>query len=324
MDQLIVKYLQGNLTLQEQHELSKWIQQDEKNAKVLHQMGAYWRNHKTDLADEEQEVRRILLERISREQMQEPHGHKWKYGYLLKVAAVLVVCMAMALVLSRMYTGQQTTPEIALVEKVSLPGQRITTQLPDGTVVKLNSNSTIIAPSRFSDGKREVTLIGEGFFEVTKDPSRPFIIKTEKMTVRVLGTSFNVSAYQDGSPQTVAVRTGKVEVQETEGDSRIELEPMEMTRYERDGGLLRSRVANADVTFGWVNQKMVFDNRSIEEVFEKISRWYGLEVTVHKKIKEDKKYTASFENPSLKEVMDILAFVYDFEYKIDEGKVIIQ
>src|SRR5690606_21442028 len=103
-----------------------------------------------------------------------------------------------------------------------------------GTVVKLNSNSTIIAPSRFSGDKREVTLIGEGFFEVIKDPSRPFIIKTEKMMIRVLGTSFNVSAYQDGTPQTVAVRTGKVEVQETEGDSRIELEPMEMTRYERD------------------------------------------------------------------------------------------
>ncbi len=102
--------------------------------------------------------------------------------------------MTLVMVVYELNYKVESLPEIALIEKVSLPGQKITTILPDGTHVKLNADSKIIVPSRFSGDRREVTLIGEAFFDVARDESKPFLINTENMKVEVLGTSFNVSA----------------------------------------------------------------------------------------------------------------------------------
>ena len=197
MDQLIAKYLQGNLTLEEQHELSKWIQSDEKNAETLRKLEIYWKDHQSDLMVEELEVRRRLLQRMQDDKVSNTKS-TINYRYLLRIAAILVFVFSISLIVVQVNFNDPVKPtSVALVEKVSLPGQKISTLLPDGTIVKLNTDSKIITPAQFSENSREVTLIGEAFFDVKRDESRPFTIKTASMEVTVLGTSFSVSAYED-------------------------------------------------------------------------------------------------------------------------------
>ena len=98
MDQLIAKYLQGNLTLEEQHELSKWIQSDERNAKTLQKLEIYWKDHHSDLMVEELEVRKRLLQRMKEEERVDKKPIN--YRYFLKVAAILVFVFSISLIVN--------------------------------------------------------------------------------------------------------------------------------------------------------------------------------------------------------------------------------
>ncbi len=223
-------------------------------------------------------------------------------------------------------TGTQKIAAIKMIEKVSLPGQKITTMLPDGTIVKLNAGSKIIVPEFFSSDVREVQLIGEAFFDVVKDESRPFVIHTNDVKVRVLGTSFNVRAYADEPVKSVAVKSGQVAVSRIQNDDNIELTPNQMVSVFDNGKIEKGDIADEELIFGWTDQRMVFKEESLHMVLKTISRWYGVSVDFKGDMKEEKLYTANYKNPVLTEVMASLSHVYNFNYIItnDEKKIIIK
>ena len=329
MEQLIIKYLEGNLTLDEQHELSKWIQRDERNAKVFNTLYTYWHNHHDTLDREELEVRLRLLGMMKEGEVQPVRSKRNRLNVLFKVAAIITIVISslfgLYLFNARQEPDDRPADKVTFVEKVSLPGQKITTLLPDGTRVKLNADSRLITPTAFGHDKREVTLIGEAFFEVKRDEARPFIIKTSKVDVQVLGTSFDVKVYQDGTLPLVAVKSGKVAVKSRETEEEIHVVANEMV-FVSENNLVKATIKDSAEPFAWVDKKMVFDNESLSSVLKQISRWYGVEIDISSNITSNKKYTASYQNPTLAEVMDILAFVYDFKYRYDrkENKVTIQ
>ncbi|CAN0031705.1 unnamed protein product, partial [Chrysoparadoxa australica] len=294
------------------------------NEAVLLKLKIYWNDYHTNLEEEELEVRRILQSRMSEVKQQVPVKTISFNKYLIRVAAILVICLSIGLIINELQEKPIPQPEISWVEKVSVPGQRITTILSDGTKVKLNSNSKIIVPSAFIGDTRKVILHGEAFFEVTRDEAKPFIIETENIEVKVLGTSFLVSAYEDTQTNSVAVKTGKVEVKGVNALQPIQLIQFESTEYDGEDKMDKSVIKNPEYVFGWVDQKLLFDNQSIQEVLKQISKWYGVEIVMEKSIGIHKKYTARYDNPTLKEVMDILAFVYDFKYEIKENDLIIK
>ncbi len=324
VDQLIYKYLKGNLNLEEQHELSKWMAGDVKNQEVLEKLRIYWNEYDSNLKEEELAVRRMILAKMASDSDRQVRRSYPITKYLLRVAAVIVLSLSIGLVLSQYMKKEELPPEITWVEKESKPGQKITTILPDGTRVKLNTDSKIVAPTSFTENVRKVILKGEAFFEVTRNESKPFIIETEKMEIMVLGTSFIVSAYDDESVNSVSVKSGKVEVKGTNANRSIQLTQNEATFYQGGAEMKKSEITKPDYVFGWIDQKLLFDNHSIEEVLDRISRWYGVEIDLRKRLEQQKRYTASFENPTLKQVMDILAFVYDFDYEINGNELIIK
>ncbi|MEQ8339047.1 MAG: DUF4974 domain-containing protein [Cyclobacteriaceae bacterium] len=324
VDQLIYKYLKGNINLEEQHELSKWMQGDSKNPEVLKKLEIYWKEYNSNLREEELAVRRMILSKMEADSTRSVKRRHSFTRYLLRVAAIIVLSLSMGLVLSRYLQKDELPPEVTWVEKQSKPGQKITTILPDGTRVKLNTDSKIISPTSFIGDSRKVILKGEAFFEVTRDENKPFVIETENMEIVVLGTSFIVSAYEDETINSVAVKSGKVEVKGTNALNPIQLSKYEATYYKGDSEMKISEIINPEYVFGWIDQKLLFDNHSIDEVLERISKWYGVRIDLKKNLGQQKKYTASFENPTLKQVMDILAFVYDFDYEINENELIIK
>ncbi len=242
----------------------------------------------------------------------------------ISVAAMILLALFVGLQLQQAPDSVEQSQIVQEIVKKTELGQKQTIRLPDGTMAHLNAGTILSYQEPFGVDIRKVHLEGEAFFDVIRDESKPFIIETMDLEIRVLGTSFNVNAYAGDSRHSVAVKSGKVEVADSGSQNAIQLNPLEVTVFSEGEGLVRSKITNPLVVFGWVEKKMIFDNRSLEEVFKKISKWYGVQIEINIDLGKDKLYTANYDNPTLTEVMDVLAFVYDFEYKVKEKIITIQ
>lgn len=148
--------------------------------------------------------------------------------------------------------------------------------LPDGTKVWLNAGSSLKYPTAFAGQERKVILKGEGYFEVTHDQSRPFRVQSNDQTVEVLGTHFNISAYEnDGDVKTTLI-TGKVQVKTQHNDASVILKPGEQSILENNA-LKIAEVMTEDV-IAWKNNSFVFNNEKLGSIMRKIARWYDVEV----------------------------------------------
>lgn len=155
-------------------------------------------------------------------------------------------------------------------------GGKFEVTLPDGSKVWLNSSSSIRFPTGFSQHLREVRITGEVFFEVRKDPKRPFHVQFSDETVEVLGTSFNVRAYPDEPRPKTTLVEGSVKL--THGQNQLELRPGQQGAV-RQGGRLTAENVDIEETIAWKNGMFYFKNASIESIMLEASRWYDIEVT---------------------------------------------
>ena len=210
-------------------------------------------------------------------------------------------------------------------QKKALHGQKITTRLPDKTIITLNAGSGITFPETFSDSIREVRLSGEAFFQVEKDADKPFLVRVNGNYVKVLGTSFNVRAYSDEDKVKVAVATGRVAYSTHTGE-QVMLDPDEMAIHDEQRQSLITEKVNKPEAFGWKDKILYFNKSSFDEIRAKLEKWYGIEITVRgafssgvKGIPSEKTFSGQFHNPSLNEVLKGLSFLYRFDFEM-EGK----
>ncbi|MCG8308502.1 MAG: FecR domain-containing protein [Cytophagales bacterium] len=240
----------------------------------------------------------------------------------LKVAAVIAVVVISVFTVRqfRLPGGGEVSGPVFVAKKNPV-GQKIITWLEDGTKVHLNAGSSIHYPEKFRDSSRRVYLEGEAYFEVTKDPGRPFIVETGKVKTTVLGTAFNVRAYPDESKIEVAVVEGKVRVEGENGlSTRFEhtLRHNQMTSYDASGQ--RSVVRNFDPeeVLAWTRGIIHFKGANINEIIRTLERWYGVRFVVNRALDPDKDFSISYKNKSLEEILEGLSFAFDFEYKMDD------
>lgn len=247
--------------------------------------------------------------------------------FKLTAAAVLAgIVVTYALLNLKVGFGDFKKDQIAVIEKICPAGQKSTITLTDGTRIKLNANSKLTFPETFSADSREVELVGEAFFEVTRDPSRPFTITTGDLKTRVLGTSFNIMAYPACNKIKVAVATGKVSVKsfdENEQKNEVTLLPNEMALYSKISHELSLKSFDQEEELAWKDGILIFKNQNINGITAELAKWYGVSFVLDKKLNIDKDYTGRFDNKSLDEVLTGMSFVFDFEFKIDNKVVTI-
>ena len=147
-------------------------------------------------------------------------------------------------------------------------------ELADGTQVWLNSESKLTYPARFTGGTREVAMEGEVCFQVAKNEAQPFIVRTGGMAVKVLGTVFNVDAYPDNGRIATTLVEGKVEIQT--GDEKQTLLPDQQAVLEKGKGIEVKEVYAEDY-ISWIGGVFHFTEASLEEIMQKLSRWYNFE-----------------------------------------------
>ena len=196
---------------------------------------------------------------------------------------------------------------------ISIPkGGRYYVVLSDGTKVWLNAASSLRFPAEFTRGKREVTLTGEAYFEVAKNVSHPFQVTAGKMTVEVLGTQFNLTAYgEEGRVSTTLVQ-GAIRIVNTaagKASHSVLLKPGEQVNLADNGPLMLDRSPDMEEVVAWKNGNFYFSNTPVPVILREISRWYDLEI-VYEGSPPDKKLTGTFSrNVGLEQLTAMLQYI---------------
>jgi ferric-dicitrate binding protein FerR (iron transport regulator) len=188
--------------------------------------------------------------------------------------------------------------------------------LPDGSVVTLNSRSKIVFPKQFKGEIREVTITGEAFFEVKPNPEKPFVINAGEAKIKVLGTSFNVSAYPENEKVEVVVESGRVEVSHIESDSIEKNARISLTRGEKgtllknDKSLEKSR--NNDQNYlAWKTHNLIFEETPLSKVISHLKKTYHIDIEISDKELNNLVLTAEFDNKPVDFVLNVVQLTFD-------------
>lgn len=165
------------------------------------------------------------------------------------------------------------------LNQLSVPyGTHADVILSDGTRIFVNAGSKLIYPREFGDGRREVLLEGEAYLEVAPDAERPFIVKAKGMDVRVLGTRFDVQAYEDAEDVSVILVQGRVEVDMKLTGERVLLRPDE--KFTKDAGGMRVDKVDADEYISWTDNRLIVNGKSLGEIVRLLERYYGCRISL--------------------------------------------
>lgn len=237
---------------------------------------------------------------------------------------ISAIAAAVLLTLSIGYLFLNRSPapagKIAFLHLVNPAGKQKKVTLEDGTQVTLNCGSTLSYAAHFAADKREVFLEGEAFFDVKHDDKKPFLVHTSRVKVQVLGTSFNVRSYAKDARAAVSVATGKVGVNGNKAATTYMLLPGDLLSYSRNNEVRSAKVSTEDI-MAWQKGILVFHLETIREIVPVLERYYGVDITVHQHFSQHKQVTASFNNKTLPEVLEILAQTSGFSYTIDKNQV---
>lgn len=230
------------------------------------------------------------------------------------VAIIFVSTLGIYYLSNNAETQKQQAVAIRKVTKSTEKGQKLTTYLPDGSKVVLNSESKISYQIPFEKEERFVELVGEAFFEVTKNPDLPFKVSSGNVTTTALGTSFNID-YRSVDNVKVALVTGKVRVAKDKANSLI-LTPGKIASLNGGGQFEVGEFQYLDAV-SWKDGTLYFNKSSLSEIVSKLEQWYGVEIKVKNNFKDEFHYTGVFREESLEKVLKGISFVHRFDYSIN-------
>ena len=213
--------------------------------------------------------------------------------------------------------------EIPAWNTVSVPrGREFSLQLSDGTMVWLNSESSLSFPVRFGEGTREVTVTGEAFFDVAKDPDRRFVVHADTVAVVVYGTAFNIAAYEDETDVETTLLRGSVEV--TSGRRKVMLEPGQQARVGRSGAIFDVRQVPAEEYAAWTRGVFAFQEEPLSSICRKLSRWYDVEILPSGFDAEQVRYTGEIRRyETFAEMVRLLERTNQIRIDVQDGRILL-
>lgn len=316
---LIQKYVSGNLAVEEEQILANWLNDSTQN-KIFFQ--EYTRQISPDTSKKQlttklhQKIVKKLVERNVFVAEQEKSNLFVKHRRWIELAAVLIL----GILIKGTYNFVWKSTEYQLC-KVEVPvGQKSKINLPDGTVVWLNSDTQIEFNGDFNKNRELSVVGGEAYFEVAKNEAKKFIVHTKAYDVVVHGTKFNVMAYDDfGYTETTLVE-GVVEIKR--GARSVHLKPGQQLRFQNKS-FVRSKSKTQSVV-AWKDNRFYCDDISFLELMRRLERWYNVDIVVKNKDVFKQKFTGRFKNEeTIFQVLDALKYYMSFDYKRENLRKII-
>lgn len=306
----------SDVTVHETKEFSDWLCSEDSQGNKEKALLSLW--DKTT-EDTDKNTDRVLLEVMSRINQRKSRSKTVQMRWFRKVAvaAVLtIVSVGGTLWLSRDNTSSFT------IQEIHAPlGQLQDITLPDGTFVTINSGSTILYPSNFSGKNREVHLIGEANFNVYKDPQRPFIVLTKNMSVRALGTEFNVASYQKSVNSCATLLEGSVEVECTLTKEKTILYPGEQVQLDALTNKMTKFLPNVDAVTAWQKGELIFEGASIADILNEVGVKFDKYMQFNPSLFSSDKFSLHFRrHETFDDIMQVLKTVVgDFKYHEKSG-----
>ncbi len=265
-----------------------------------------------------------ILYRINYEINSKRESHKavlfdkvLKWG--LRIASLIVLPVLI-------YSGINTIRESALkketwVEIKAPAWTRAQFTLPDGTVGWLNSNSSVKYSGNFNLD-RQVTLNGEAFFDVFKDKSRPFIVNTNEVFVKVLGTRFNIASYENEKDVEVVLEDGSLVFNIKKIHKLCNMVPNDLITYDKTKQDFSKETVQTQKYLSWTEGRLEFRNDPLDIISRRLERWYNIDIELNVNLKDDPRLRATFVDEGFEEVLDLLRRSLPVDYNVEKGNLL--
>jgi transmembrane sensor len=327
---LLENFILGNCSADEEKQVLLYLKKPE-SERLLHEILSARESHDMALFEEPelqnsrmQHWKETINNKIASIGPRKKQPLKLLFSF--KYAAIWISLLATAISIYALKLSSEARKKATQFVVSSNPnGQRSRITLSDSSVVYLGAGSQLRYPKEFTGAKREIDLYGEAFFEVSKDPERPFIIRTGNVQTKVLGTSFKIEAFK-GRALTVQVATGKVRVDKYQGrkmQSLAVLQPGQKVTFSH--GRATNGIVDTDEVIALKNSLLVFHNSSLSEIAEVLQRWYNKEITFDSSATGMQRLTVTLDaSVSIDKILNALGAAGSFEYTIEKNKIVIR
>lgn len=363
--QLVARKLSGEASLDELRELEQLLQEDPEMAYKVDVYTSYFEHpsgHLRRAEADKQQSWENCLSKLKEEfpgdftapQDPLPDDSRRRTRKWMVAGSICVVLALAAFFFQTNNRGEYRDKTLAdqaplLREMNTLPGTRSRTVLPDGTIVWLNSESRLTYNADFGKHKREVTLVGEAFFDVTHNADVPMVVHAKNINIWVKGTAFNVRSYPESRSVETSLIRGAVELTtDADPERRILLKPNEKITIEakpernaaiedalnktdtaqqgtyRIQKLKETSLSNIIPEISWVQDKLVFDNEKFTDIIRKMEKWYNVEIVLENKELGAKSFSGIFGKENISQALEALQIINHFEFEINDGKVFIK
>lgn len=304
IEELLPRYCEGRLSEGERLEVEAWIDESEENKRVATQTFALYLAVDTVQVMKKVDTEKALLKVKGKMSDREVRRIVW-WEWAQRAAAILFIPL-LTLFIWQNWKGD--TGEVAeMMEVKTSPGMTTSLTLPDGTIVYLNSESSLSYPSRFNRDFRRVTLSGEAYFEVAKDPEKKFILSTTHQSqIEVLGTCFNVEAYEQNTEVITTLIEGKVDFmfEKDAGVKHVFLSPREKLVYDSETDKVHLYKTSGKSELAWKDGEVVLDNTPLEEALWMLEKRYSVKFVIKNEKLKNSSFTGTFTNQHLEKILE--------------------
>ncbi len=353
---LIIQFLSGRATEEEGREILRWKNLNEENRKAFREIEVACNTSEIVLNPEKFDAATALPKVQSKlKERKVIHIGGIRLRRLAGYAATAVIAIGLTWFAQNYFSDKKglSQPVSTNYQTVETPGgAKSMVTLEDGTRVWLNAKSKLTYPARFVGDRREVELEGEGYFEVAKDRSRPFNVKTSELTVQVLGTAFNLKSYPEEGTIKATLVEGKIAlnrlVDEKMERELLKLKPNQQAVFVKKEGFLtkeeavsagippdelssrpteklivHERVDPAAIT-AWKDNKLIFKDETFESIAVKLERRYNASIIFEDEAVKGYRFSGTFREISINEALKALQFTSGFRFRIEHDKIFIQ
>lgn len=304
-DHIIKKLIKGKLTPEERETLN--------NSDLVNKaLYAQWEKVENNDIDSSREERILaaIMRRINKK-----HNNRFAHRLFIYSGAAMI---ALCLILSTLIFTRHTDKQIVYVVNTGYQSMD-SVKLADGTIIILNAGSRLTYPAEFSGKTREVMLSGQAFFKVHPDKKLPFIVKTKKMNLTVLGTSFEVFSYDNDKSAEAILLTGSVQIdiptQKGESQKTYILHSDEKLLCQEDGKIHLTKVDAASYS-SWRNGKrMSFKNETLEMILPRLEKWYGQKIECDPQTASHYRFTFTLHNEPLDLILNFISHSANLNYR---------
>jgi hypothetical protein len=322
----ILKYVKGGTSGLESQDILDWVDEDAENAKSLHSMKADYVFDTLPYKVMDKNLHSKVMRRLRR-----PIPFK---NIIVKAAAILFIPLALYTIYEQFLSTEDS--ELLSGTRVVIPAQKQITMLyrvnagvkglvnlPDGSRVWLNSNSSLSCPDKFDSLSRIVELDGEGYFYVESNKDWPMYVKTKKgITVKVLGTEFNLSSYGNDNELKFTLVSGKATLIRESTNQEISVNIREEVIIPDDVRISGKKgAAHIRLNTGWKDGLLIFEDTPMAEVVKKMERWYGVNFIIKDPDILSYCFTGTFSSESITQVLELLKITSNIGYSIKDKNV---